>query len=224
MSRLYFFWSHPEAGRIRLALGYKGMSCAQVPVAYDDDVTFFDLGIARHGLVYQADSGQLHTDSLALLAQADQEWSGPPLWTGQIDAATWAALTDWRQRAEPMLARLYAPVRPAYQDIGLQEDVLAAYKREVQDRFGLSLEELANDRYDAYAQLDKLTGFRRLGSYLAERRFYSGTLSVADLLLAADLFPLQILDGITVPVDLMYYFERVEQACHVSLREGLLIS
>ncbi|HET9122609.1 MAG TPA: hypothetical protein VFN52_03810 [Acidiferrobacteraceae bacterium] len=223
MSQFYFFWSHPEAGRVRLALGYKQAACALKPVAYDDDATFFELGVARHPLLYVADDGRMETDSLALLTHADEEWSGPSLGAA-LDPASWEALTDWRRQADPILARLYAPVRPAYQDVGLADQVLSAYKSEVQARFGQTLEELANDRYDAYAQLDRLTGFRRLATYLAGRRFYAATLSVADLLLAADLFPLQLLDGITLPVDLMYYFERVEQACGVSLREGLIIS
>ncbi|MHB8565388.1 MAG: glutathione S-transferase family protein, partial [Acidiferrobacteraceae bacterium] len=206
VSRFYFFWSAPQANRVRLALGYKQATCELVPVAYDDDETFFELGIGRHPAVYQTDDGRIETDTQALLARADDEWAGPALWQDLVDTASWSSLCGWRDQAEPMLERLYAPVGPAYRDIGLDDAVRSAYKREVHERFGLSLEDLANDRYAGYGQLDRLTDFRGLGTYLADRRFYFGAVSAADLLLTADLFPLQLLDGITLPVDLMYYF------------------
>jgi glutaredoxin 2 len=49
-----------------------------------------------------------------------------------------------------------------------------------------------------------------------------GEPSIADALLAADLYPLQILDGISLPIDLMYYLRRVEETCATSLDAGLL--
>lgn len=222
MTTLYFFWSSPEAARVRLALHCKEAAFAAVPVAYGDDATFFDLGVARHPVVLQMADGRLLPDSLTVLREVDCLFPGaPPLWDGVVDPGSWNALLEWRTRADAVLTRLYAPLAPAYRDIAGDDDTLQAYKRDVQSRFGLSLEELANDRYAAYAQFAQLSRIEELGSYLSTRRFYLGRLSSADLLLAADLFPLQLLDGVTLPIDLMYYLERIEQACRCSLREGL---
>lgn len=223
MTALYHFWSAPEAQRVRLALCYKRIPYQDHPLAYHDDATFFELGVARHVPVLQLDDGTRLLDSIAILTRIDALFPGtPPLVEDRISAEDWRALLDWRTRADAVLQRLYSAARPAYRDIGSDPDTLAAYKAEIQNRFGMSVEALANDRYDGYAQLDGLTRLAALARHLSVHRYYSGQISIADLLLTADLYPLQVLDGISPPIDLMYYFSRVEEACGVDLRAGWL--
>lgn len=224
--RLYHFWSAPEAQRIRLALSCKGVEFGDHPIAYDDDESFFTLGVARKVPILQLAGGELLTDSLDILWRIDHLFpNSPQLVTGVIDAANWQALIDWRRHADPILQRLYAPARPAYRDIGGSPEILAAYKVEIHHRFGMTVEELANDRYAGYAQLDSLTRLQALARHLAHSRFYMGPqASIADMLLAADLYPLQLLDGISLPIDLLYYLARVEEETCASLQDGLLTS
>ncbi|MGA7801985.1 MAG: glutathione S-transferase family protein [Gammaproteobacteria bacterium] len=223
MPVLYHFWSDAPSQRVRLALGCKGIDYRDVPVDYGDDETFFELGVARRVPVLQLDSGELLHDSADILWRMDNLFPrDPALVQGRIDQAAWQALLDWRRGVDAVLERLYAPVRPAFRDVGADAETLAAYKAAVRRRLGMSVEELANDRYAGYAQLDSMTDLRRLGRHLAERRFYMGDVSIADMMLTADLFPLQVLDGIALPIDLMYYLDRVEQSCGISLREGYL--
>jgi glutaredoxin 2 len=118
-----------------------------------------------------------------------------------------------------VLERLWAAAKSAYRDIAA---ALPAYKEEVRQRFGLTLEALASDRYAGFGQLSHLMRLRDLAKYLAERGFYVGQISIADLVIAADLFPLQLLDGVRLPIDLLYYFERVEDTCRTGLGEGLV--
>ncbi|OBS08055.1 glutathione S-transferase [Acidihalobacter prosperus] len=220
---LYHFWSSPESQRVRLALGYKGVDYADQALAYDDDETFFELGVARQVPLLRLDDGRLLTDSTDILWRIDEFFpDGPTLVSGRIDAAAWTALLEWRVRVHHVLERLYAPIRPAYRDIGGDPAILAAYKAEVEARFGMSLEALANDRYDGYAQLRQLSRLDELARHLAQRRFYMGEISIADLLLAADLYPIQIHDGIALPIDLMYYLQRVGETCATPLSEGQL--
>lgn len=221
-TRLYHFWSAPEAQRIRLALSCKGVGFEDHPLAYDDDETFFVLGVARQVPILQLPTGELRSDSLDILWCIDRLFpDAPHLVDGRIDADDWQALTAWRLRAEPILERLYACVHPAYRDVCASPETLAAYKAEVRHRFGMSVEALANDRYAGYAQLDAVMGLRALARYLGRGRFYAGpSISIADMLLAADLHPLQLLDGISLPIDLLYYLERVEQTSRASLRDG----
>ena len=213
------------AQRIRLALSYKGVAHECVALEQDDDVTFLELGIARQPLVLQLEDGSLHTESLAILENVDSWIDGKALFEGILDLAAWKALLDWRASVEHVLARLYAPVLPAFQDIGAKESTLAAYKEAVKQRFGMSVEALSNDRYDGFQQLSRLSRLPELTKHLGKHKFYAGgQLSVADILIACDLFPLQLLDGVTIPMDLMYYIQRVEHTCGASLRDGLIMS
>lgn len=222
MTTLYHFWSAPEARRVWLALACKQVPFADRALAYDDDETFFELGVARAVPLLVLDDGTRLCDPWDILARVDTLFpQGPALRQGRIDDDAWQALRAWREQAEPILARLYAPLRPAYQDIAASAATLAAYKAETAHRFGLSVEALANDRYAGYAQFASLTRLPELARHLGRRQFYSGTLSIADLVLAADLHPLQLLDGVSLPIDLMYYFKRVERACGTNLDAGL---
>jgi glutathione S-transferase len=219
---LYHFHSSPQSQRVRLALAFKGVPFEDRPLAWDDDETFFELGIARRVPVLQMDNTPLLTDSIDILQRIDTLFPGtPPLVEGRIDEAAWQALLDWRGSCEAVLERLYAPVRPAYPEIGGDAQILAAYKEEIRHRFGMTLEELANDRYDGFAQFSRMSRLPQLARHLARNRFYMGEISIADMLLCADIHPLQLHDGIALPVDLMYYLKRIEDRCGVSPGDNL---
>ena len=221
MTTLYHFWWSSDSQRVRLAFGYKGIVYEDRPIAFDDDETFFALGVARSVPVLKHDDGRTETDSVTILKNLDHRWPDRPIFRGLLTEDTWGDLLAWRRSADTLIARLQAPVLPAYRGIGDNEQAMAAYKAEVVRGFGVSIEELSNDRYGAFDQLMRVTHLRELAMRLARDRFYLGSLSAADMLLAADLFPLQLLDGITLPIDLMYYIQRVEDTCQTSLREGL---
>jgi glutaredoxin 2 len=222
MTALYHFWSSPEAQRVRLALGYKRVPFEDRPLAYHDNETFFELGIARQVPVLRLDDGRLLTDSAAILRELDDHFPVNPVYRDILEDSAWQALLDWRDRIDPLLARLHASALFAFRDIGADEETRAAYKNEVRQRFGASVEELSNDRYAAWRQLERLADLKGLARRLARDRFYAGRPSAADMLLAADLFPLQLLDGVSLPIDLLYYMQRVEESCGVSPRQGLI--
>lgn len=225
MTALYYFHSSGESQRIRLALGYKAVEFEDRPVPYEDDETFFELGVARQVPVLQLDNGRLLTDTREILAGIDTLFPGtPPLVEGRIDPGAWDALLQWREKVGPILERLRAPALPAYGEIGADPQTLAAYKAEVQHHLGMSVEELANDRYAGYAQFERITRLKALAQHLAQSGYYVGEPSIADLVLTADLFILQVLDGISLPLDLLYYFNRVQETCGVRLDEDLLVS
>lgn len=222
MTALYFFHSSSASQRVRLALGYKQVAYTAHALDYDDDETFFNLGLAREVPILVLADGRRLTDSIDILAQIDDLFVGPALRHGVIDDAAWAALLDWRRRVDALFARLQAPALAGYADIAVREASLADYKAAVQRRFGQSLEELSNDRYAAFEQLAAQTRLPELARHLARERFYVGRPSIADMVIAADFYPLQLLDGVTLPLDLMYYLERVAEVCGVDLREGVL--
>lgn len=224
MVKLYHFWSSMAAQQVRLALAYKGVAHECVAVAQDDDATFFELGVARSPLVLQLEDGSLHTEALHILENVDGWFGLKPIFDGVLDQAAWKALLDWRASVAQVLLRLYAPVLPAFQDVAASESSLAAYKANVERRFGMSVEALSNDRYDGFQQFSEMSRLLELARHLGKHKFYlGGRLSAADLVIACDLFPLQLLDGVTVPMDLMYYIQRVENTCGASLRDGLIM-
>lgn len=219
--KLYHFWFEPSSDRVRLALSLKGVAYDLIVPDPDDDETFFEMGVARQAPVLLWEDGLVQTETEAIFQEIDRRFPQPGLFAS-LAVGQWESLWEWRAAADHLLERLYAPIRPAYLGIGDNDAHLASYKASIQARFRVSLEDLANDRYGVYGQLDQLTRLKPLASYLAQHGFYSGSLSAADLILAADLFPLQLLDGVTLPIDLMYYFERVQEACGVDLRAGLV--
>ncbi len=224
MMTLYHFWSSMAAQQVRLALAYKGVAHTCVAVAQDDDATFFELGIARSPLVLQLDDGSLHTDALCILEKMDGWVGQAPIFDGVIDTVAWKALLEWRARVAHIMDRLYAPVLPAFQDVAASEASHAAYKADVARRFGMSVEALSNDRYDGFQQFSGMSRLPELARHLGKSKFYiGGQLSAADIVIACDLFPLQLLDGVTVPMDIMYYIQRIENTCGASLRDGLIM-
>jgi glutaredoxin 2 len=222
--KLLHFWSSPQSQRIRLALAYKGVEYQDMPVAYWDDETFFELGIARQVPVLQLDNNELLTDALDILWRIDELFpQAPMLRQGKIDAAAWQALLEWRENIAALLERLYAPIRVSYKDIGELDDCRQDYKANVAKQIGQSVEALANDRYSAYEQLAKQTHINQLAQHLAKNKFYMDEISIADMLITADLFPLQLLDGVSMPIDMLYYIKRVQEICGLELSEGLLV-
>lgn len=223
MPTLFHFWSSPASQRVRLALEYKRISYEDHPLDYRNDETFFELGLARTVPILQLDDGRLLTDSSDILFRIDDLFPDTSqLVQNRINLEAWEALLAWRHRVRHVLERLYAPIRPAYRDIGEDSTVLTAYKADVENQFGMPLEALANDRYDGFAQLRQLSRLDELARHLAQSRFYMGDISIADLVLTADLYPIQLHDGLSLPIDMMYYFQRVSEACGASLATGLL--
>ncbi len=223
MTRFYHFWSSMPAQRVRLALAYKQVPHEAIALSHDDDAVFFDHGVAHADCLLLRDNGEVATDPLRTLESLDEWLGGRPILQGVLPPEAWNALLNWRNSVEHVLGRLYAAVLPGFLDIEESEAAHAACKAEIEHKYGMSLEELTNDRYDGFNQLSAMSRLKDLGRHLGKEKFYyGGQLSAADILLACDLFPLQLLDGVTVPLDIMYYIKRVEDACGASPRDGVV--
>ncbi len=223
MIRLYHRWSSMDAQKVRLALSYKAVEFCSEPLAQDDDALWFDLGTARADLALLIPEQPIQTDAIAILASLDDQVTAVPIHNGLVDTQAWQALLAWRDANKNVLMRLYAPVLPAFIDIGANAADLAQYKAYAGRTYGMSVEALSNDRYDGYNQFAAQSHLFELGTHLAKNKFYlNGSFSACDIVLACDLFPLQLLDGVTFPIDLMYYIKRIETICHISLRDGLI--
>lgn len=218
---LYHHWSSPDCMRLRLALGAKKLDYDSRPLDFTDFETPLDLGFDRKLPILQWPDGSRNNDSLELLLDLEKRYADPALLHNVVDVAEWMAFLDWRNRLEHLRVRLVAPVRPGFSEIADDPDALALYKEECQQAFGLSPESLSNDRYDGYRQLEQMGQLRALAQKLAKNRFYAGHLSLIDILLTADFHLLRHLDGVTLPLDLMYYFQRVADACGEELDAGL---
>lgn len=214
---IYYLPHRTEAMRIALALSAKAIPFAMQPLQWFDDETFFSLGIGRIAAAV-AIGETIHTDTMRMLANIDTLFpDAPALRHGVMDDSAWQALCDWRQQVDAVLERLHAPIAPGFQGLGDDPDALTDFKSGIQHRFGLTLEELANDRYAGFEQFTRLSRLPELAKHLAKQRYYLGQFSIADCLLAADLYPLQMHDGIHLPIDLLYYLERVAEHSQVPL-------
>ncbi len=218
---LYHFWSDTGSQRVRLALGYKKVSYIDTPLSYLEDEAFFDLGVSRSVPILKMPDTQLKTNVDEILWNIDTLFpTENTLVKGIIDEQAWQALRDWRSKIDAILTRMLAPALLNYVDIAADEESVAAYKRQVLKQYKMSAEALANDRYAAYDQLAQMTNMKALGSHLSQNQFYMGKLSIADVLITADFYPLQCLDGVNLPIDILYYLARVEKACNIDLQQG----
>lgn len=216
---LYFHWSDPQALRLRLLLGAKACSYRAEARPLQDLAIAFDLGFARLPVLQIGE--QCWTGELSELPALDAALGGESLYTGILEATEWQAFCQWRQDLDALLQRLLVPVQPAFAEISDDPEDLEYFRQESERRFAQSLEALANDRYGGYQQLAQRGRLPALAKLLAKQRFYVGRLSLIDLVLCADLQLLRLLDGVTLPLDLQYYFQRVAESCRVSLNSGM---
>lgn len=226
-SRLLYFAHDTQAAMLRLAYGLKRAMLDAQPVGWLDDAVFFDLGVARRSPLLVVDGRPLDERPehapLAWLRAIDVHLPDGPALSTPLDDGAWDAVLAWRSGLRHLHARLIAPVAPAMRGIGDDPDAVQAYKRDVEHRFGQTLEELANDRYGAWQQFMARGHLRPLARHLAAERFYfGGRPSIADCVIAADLHPLQLHDGVHLPIDLLYYLRRVEDAAGVRLADDWL--
>lgn len=215
MARLYHYPFCPPAHRVRLALGYKGLAPEVVAPAYSDAETPVALAGRKELPVYVDDDGSVVADSTAILRHLEARHPDPPLFAGVLDEADWQGLLDRFADLAPLLDRLMAPALLAFPGLADDADAAAYYRRQVAARTGTQMEELVNARYSDFLDLQQRAQLRELAAMLARSRFFTGELSAADLLITSELGPLRLSDGLHPPLDLLYYFERVEAACGV---------
>lgn len=216
----YHPWE-PAAQALRLALGLKGVAHRARCLPYNELETFHRLGQPCRTPLLEWPDGTVEHLAWDDIPGLDERFG--PGQAGMPDRAAWIAMRHWLDQALPLLARLAAPAGYAWRGLGDDPDARSAHARETRHRFGLSLEALANDRYAAYGQLAALSRLPALGEHLARRRWYLGRPSLLDAVLAAALFPLQLLDGVALPIHLLYYLRRVQEAAGVDLEADLLI-
>ncbi|KPV41010.1 hypothetical protein AN478_03480 [Thiohalorhabdus denitrificans] len=220
MATLYHYPFCPPAQRVRLALGLKEIPAEQVALAYTDLETPIELAGKKQVPIFVTDAGEVLLESEAILGRLDRDAPEPPLFEGAIDPDDYASLKRWMEGFEPLVDRLRGPVQLGYAGLGDDEEAAAYFRRQVESRHGAQLEELVNARYADYRQFEAEAELKRFANLLAKSRFFSGRLSAADLLIVSEWGFLRWVDGVSPPLDLLYYFERVEEACGVKLASG----
>lgn len=217
--KLYYQpWRH-EGARLRLALSANRCAFEAVALPFAADEIFFELGLGEYPAILQTETKR-YSDSLEVL----QQFSAlcPESNLAAVSAADWQGLRAWHSANALLLERLYAPVALAAITFS-DETAREQYKTASASRFGQSLEALANDRYAAFQQFARQSQLNALSQHLEKNRFYNGHCSAADCWLTADLFPLQFLDGIGLPIGLRYYWQRVMDFCGCDLSRDWLV-
>lgn len=220
MATLYHYPFCPPAQRVRLALGAKGREDEQVALPYTDLETPIELAGRKQVPIYVTDDGEALLESETILRRIEAESPEPPLFEGAIEVADYEALKAWMAELEPLVDRLRGPTQLGYAGLGDDPDAAEYFRRQVETRTGAQLEELVNARYADYLDFEARAGLKRFANVLAKSRFFSGRLSVADLYIVSEWGFLRWVDGVSPPLDLLYYFERVEDACGVKLASG----
>ena len=220
MSEAVLYFRHADAAglRLRLLCAWRGLNLRLEPRPLRDLETAFDLGFADLPVLVDGD-GRRWTGAVESLPELDAQLGRTP--ANPALMAEWPAFVAWRAELEPLRQRLLAPILPLYPEISADPEDFAWYRQECERRFGQGPEALANDRYGAYQQLERRGRLRQLARILAQKKFYLEEMSLVDIVLTADFHALRFLDGVTVPIDLLYYFQRVAGQCGLSLDSGL---
>jgi glutaredoxin 2 len=216
---LYYQSWRNEGARLRLALSANRCDVETIALPWAADEIFFELGVGENPVILKTET-KVYSDSLEVL----QDFSAfcPENNLATVSAADWQGLKAWHSANALLLERLYAPVALAATTFR-DEAARAHYKAIVERRFGQSVEALANDRYAAFQQFARQSQLSALSQHLEKNRFYNGHCSAADCWLTADLFPLQFLDGISLPIGLRYYWQRVMDFCACDLTSDWLV-
>ena len=220
MATVYHYPFCPPAQRVRLALGAKGRKDEQVALAYTDLETPIELAGRKQVPIYVTDEGQALLESETILRRIEAESPEPPLFEGAIEGADYEALKAWMAEFDQVVDRLRGPTQLGYAGLGDDAEAADYFRRQVETRTGAQLEELVNARYADYLDFEAGAGLKRFANVLAKSRFFSGQLSVADLYIVSEWGFLRWVDGVSPPLDLLYYFERVEDACGIKLASG----
>lgn len=220
MATLYHYPFCPPAQRVRLALGAKGHPAELVALPYTDLATPVELAGKKQVPIYVTDDGEALLESEAILRRIEVEAPEPPLFEGAIDPADYEALKAWMAEFEGLVDRLRGPTQLGYTGLGDDADAAEYFRRQLETRTGVQIEELVNARYADYLDFEAGAELKRFANVLAKSRFFSGRLSVADLHIVSEWGFLRWVDGIHPPLDLLYYFARVEEACGVRLASG----
>lgn len=220
MATLYHYPFCPPAQRVRLALGAKDREVEQVALPYTDLETPVELAGRKQVPIYVTDDGEVLLESESILRRIESEALEPPLYEGAVDPEDYEALKAWMGELADVVDRLRAPTQLGYAGLGDDADAAEYFRRQVEARTGTQIEELVNARYADYRDFEARAGLKRFANVLAKSRFFSGQLSVADLYIVSEWGFLRWVDGVSPPLDLLYYFERVEDACGVKLASG----
>jgi glutaredoxin 2 len=220
MATLYHYPFCPPAQRVRLALGAKGRGVDLVALPYTDLETPVELAGKKQLPIYVTDGGEALLESETILRRLEAEAPEPPLFEGAIEAADYEALKAWMGEFDQLVDRLRGPTQLGYAGLGDDADAAEYFRRQLETRTGIQIEELVNARYADYLDFEAGAELKRFANVLAKSRFFSGRLSVADLYIVSEWGFLRWVDGIHPPLDLLYYFERVEEACGVKLASG----
>ena len=222
MATLYHYPFCPPAQRVRLAIAAKGLPVVQETLPYTDLTTPVDLAGRKRLPILVTDAGEVLSDSMTILQRLERQAPDPPLLEAVIRPADFEGLRAWTEEVALLLDRLRAPVQLGFRGLADDADAADYFRRQVASRHGAQLEELVNARYADYRSLASQADLKGLARALTRGRFFSGCLSVADLYIVTEWGPLRWVDGISPPLDLLYYFERVEEACGLGLAEDLV--
>jgi glutaredoxin 2 len=220
MATLYHYPFCPPAQRVRLALGAKGHPAEVVALPYTDLETPIELAGRKQLPIFVTDDGEALLESDTILRRIEAEVPEPPLFDGAIDGDDYQALKAWMADFDPLVDRLRGPTQLGYAGLGDDEQAAEYFRRQLETRTGIQIEELVNARYADYLDFEAGAELKRFANVLAKSRFFSGRLSVADLYIVSEWGFLRWVDGISPPLDLLYYFARVEEACGVKLASG----
>ena len=207
--KFYHYPHCPFCQRVRLLLKLLNFEYEDIVVSYADVKTPTDLIGSKMLPIVVFDDGAVMPESLDLMHQINQ---------GKIPEGP----LDFASSFVFQIPRYFDLILPwfvgNYQEFQDFPEGATYFQESKESRRGMSFGELkaeAVDIYEENAEAKLIELVRNLKGDFLE----GDQITLADLVLAADLNGLRLVEGITLPIGLLEYMRRVEEACGDQLLE-----
>ncbi len=216
---LYHYEHCPFCQRIRLFLGFKGIPYQKKLLSYADTKTQEMLTGMRQLPIMDFEDGVIINESLNILREIEMRAPHPIGFIGPVEPSL-----QWASQEAVTLPDYFSVLLPFYlqhytKEFALHEDGARYFQSSKEKKRGKTFTELEQEAPQLYEENIK-AGLLDIAKIVDDQFIMGPTFSVADCVLAADLSGLRLVEGISLPNEILEYIHRVEARCNVYLLQN----
>lgn len=216
MIALYHYPHCPFCQRIRLFLGYKNIEYRSVVLPYSDKKTPQELCNSSTLPIMDFGDGLIINESLNIIREIENRFPHPIGFIGPVES-----VFQWSSMVMVSIPRYFDMLLPAYHKHSPEftENPADAefFKTTKEQKRGKTFEVLRKESPEIFEH-NVLPVLQDIIEKVEEEFFLMGpTFTVADCVLASDLSGLRLVDEISLPHEIQWYIQRVEQKCQTVL-------
>lgn len=200
-----------------MALGYLGINCTMIALAYDDEKTPVDLCGKKMLPIFQFDSGETINESLDIIARLNRLNKDEKnlLQMEKLEAPEGLELMESLDQAVGPLFRLVMPHFTWTKEFSPQaREYFQGKKEKTRGSFHQLVQKRSQFEHELVPYLEKVE------SYI-DKFYRSDKLSILDIVLASHLWGLYIVPEFQFTPALHSYLQRIKELCHFDYHGSL---